>query len=308
MSQFYTVDERMKNLLTLAENIAASKASVLINGESGVGKEVLAKYIHEKSNRRNRPFVAVNCAALPDTLLESELFGYEKGAFTGAETTKIGKFEAANGGTFLLDEVGDLPLQLQGKLLRVLQEGEIERLGSNQVRKVDIRVIAATHKNINEMVANGTFRKDLYYRLNVIPLGVPALRERTRDIVYLAHHFVEKHSPEHPPKLSREAIQALLNWHWPGNARELENVIERAVLMCQGPEISPHHIHVEQVAEPNSPFLRAGMTIAAAEQSLILKTLEFTGNNKTRAADLLGISIRTLRNKLNDYRQSGVAV
>lgn len=312
--QILTLEERMKNLLTLASNVAMSRASILLTGESGVGKELMARYIHNASPRRNKPFVAINCAALPEQLLESELFGYEKGAFTGADATKAGKIELAQNGTFLFDEIGELPMPLQSKLLRVLQESEVSRIGSTRNQKIDVRFLAATNRDLPEMIKNGEFRKDLYYRLNVIPLFIPPLRERPRDIALMAFTFCERMCTKNAieqKKISRETIQKLTEWHWPGNVRELENVIERAILMTEGAVIEPHHVLIDQsersdCENPTSQFLRAGMTIAQAEKALIMKTLEFTSNNKTKAADLLGISIRTLRNKLNDYKGTEV--
>lgn len=313
---FLTLDERVRNLATLAESLSAHRAPILIRGESGVGKEVLARYIHEKSIRSSRPFVAVNCASLPADLMESELFGYERGAFTGAHVAKPGKIESANGGTFLLDEIGELSQNLQGKLLRVLQEMEVCRLGSNQNRKIDIRFLAATHRDLSAMVLSGEFRRDLFYRLNVIPVVIPPLRERRGDISLLAVHFMESICTANGLErmtLDSSALNRLREWHWPGNIRELQNTLERSVLMANGKGVlKAEDILIDDLDSKESSgttgYLRAGMTLAEAEKALILKTLEFTSFNKTRAADLLGISIRTLRNKLSDYRAMGMTL
>lgn len=313
MSVIHTADPKMKKVLEIAENIAVSKAAVLIFGESGTGKELLAKYIHAKSPRNLKRFVAVNCAAVPDGLLESELFGHERGAFTGADQRKIGKFELANESTFLLDEISEMPLILQAKLLRVLQEGEVERLGGQAPVKVNVRIIATTNRSIEEMVRNGEFREDLYYRLNVIPLEVPPLRTRPSDIELLAKYFVELSCNENQialKNLAPSALQRLHEWSWPGNVRELQNVIERSVLL------SPSNvIDAENVQLPETPrdakrggSLRAGMTVFEAERLLIMKTLEFTRQNRTKAAQMLGISIRTLRNKLHEYNEENSRV
>lgn len=304
-----TADAEMKRLLQLAENVASSRATVLICGESGTGKEMLARYIHVKSSRASRRFVAVNCAAIPSELLESELFGYEKGAFTGALTAKPGKFELANDSTFLLDEVSELPLLLQAKLLRVIQEGEVERLGSKAPVRVNVRLVATTNRDLQAMVRAGQFREDLFYRLNVIPLVVPPLKQRPRDVELLARFFLEVSSHmngRRPMRLSEEALQKLRQWSWPGNVRELENVIERSVLFTKGDVISVDEIFINgfKPVEPDFGFV-PGTTVAEAERQLILKTLEHTNQNRTQAARLLGISIRTLRNKLHEYGVAG---
>lgn len=305
--RFLTADPRMQRILQLARNVATSKASVMITGESGTGKELLAQFIHENSPRASRRMVAINCAAVPEGLLESELFGFEKGAFTGAVQSKPGKFELANDGTLLLDEMGELPLHLQAKLLRVLQEGEVERLGSKQVTKINVRVIATTNRNLVDMIRAGQFREDLYYRLNVIPMEIPALRNRPRDIDLLSKHFIEVSClVNNKPKmhLSEEALMKLRQWSWPGNVRELENVIERVVLLNNTSVILPEHFQepIPRVTDRDDQ-LKAGMTISEAEKYLILKTLDYTNQNRTKAARMLGISIRTLRNKLNEYRE-----
>lgn len=309
-----TADPEMKRLLQLAENVAASRATVLICGESGTGKEVIARFIHAKSPRSGKRFVAVNCAAIPGELLESELFGFERGAFTGATQAKPGKFEIANEGTFLLDEISEMPLLLQAKLLRVIQEGEVERLGAKAPLKVNVRLIATTNRDLQAMVREGRFREDLFYRLNVIPLRVPALRARPDDIRLLAQFFVEVSSHlnnKKPKELDGAAMDKLLGWRWPGNVRELENVIERAVLLAGGDRISGGEIAIsgwDEAFLPQAPAVeggqgefKPGLTIAEAERRLIMKTLEYTKQNRTQAALMLGISIRTLRNKLHEY-------
>lgn len=301
----HSVDSKMKKIFEIAENIATSRAAVLISGESGTGKELLARYIHAKSPRALKRFVALNCAAVPEGLLESELFGFERGAFTGADQRKAGKFELANESTFLLDEISEMPLPLQAKLLRVLQESEVERLGGAQPVKINVRIIATTNRDLEQMVKSGQFREDLYYRLNVIPLQIPALRARPSDIEFLARHFVDTSCAENnlPSKaLTDEAMLKLRQYPWPGNVRELQNAIERCVLLSPGETIGPDQILLKDVAgEPEKP-LAPGMTVGEAERLLIMKTLEFTGQNRTRAAEMLGISIRTLRNKLNEYK------
>lgn len=301
-----TLDAKMTKLLAIADSVACSRATVLIQGESGTGKELIAQYIHEKSNRARHDFVAINCAAVPEGLLESELFGHERGAFTGADSRKIGKFEMANASTLLLDEVSELPLHLQSKLLRVLQENEIDRVGGTKPIKIDVRIIAATNKNIFELVKAERFREDLFYRLNVIPIEVPALRYRGKDIEFLSAQFVESSCRKNnlPAKnLSEAAIDKLKNWTWPGNIRELQNVIERSVLLCANQIIDVNDLQIENYSERGNEYgLRAGMTVQEAERLLIVKTLEHTEQNKTQAAYMLGISIRTLRNKLNEYK------
>jgi transcriptional regulator with PAS, ATPase and Fis domain len=301
-------DLKMRKILETADSVAASRATILITGESGTGKEMLARYIHSKSPRAQRRLVAINCAAVPEGLLESELFGFERGAFTGADQRKLGKFEQANDSTFLLDEISEMTLPLQAKLLRVLQESEVERLGGTAPIRVNVRVIATTNRGLEKMVKANQFREDLYYRLNVIPLHVPPLRARPFDLEVLAKHFVETSSRENqlvPKLLSEGALERLRKYSWPGNVRELQNVIERTVLL------SGHSQHIEadqiQLNETETQMnsteaLNPGMTVGEAERLLIMKTLDFTDQNRTRAAEMLGISIRTLRNKLNEYR------
>jgi two-component system response regulator FlrC len=310
-----TADPRLRDLIKQAEAIATSRATVLLCGESGTGKELLARYIHSKSQRSNRRLVAVNCAAVPDGLLESELFGFERGAFTGAVQAKPGKFELANDGTLLLDEISELPLPLQGKLLRAIQEGEIERLGARHPIRLNFRLIAATNRDLAEMVRQGRFRADLYYRLNVMPLFIPPLRDRPNDIDLLARAFAEASADANarPIKtLSPEAMTRLQSWSWPGNIRELQNVIERAVLLASGTEITLADIRIDGAEDDGMALgdgrLRPGLTVWEAERQLIMKTLEHTRQNRTRAAELLGISIRTLRNKLSEYRSAGILV
>ncbi|PIT99180.1 MAG: hypothetical protein COT74_09225 [Bdellovibrionales bacterium CG10_big_fil_rev_8_21_14_0_10_45_34] len=305
--EMLTVDPRMIRILRLAENVAASKASVLISGESGTGKELLARFIHSKSQRFSGPFVAVNCAAIPSGLIESELFGHERGSFTGAINQHAGQFEAAHNGTLFLDEVGELPLEAQAKILRVLQEGELRRVGSSSIRKIDVRVLAATHRSLTEMIQKKEFRDDLYYRLKVVQFDLPPLRERPEDLKRLARHFlaVSCESNERGLKtFSTDAWRLLLSYSWPGNIRELQNVIESSVLFSQEPEIQPHDLQIT-AEEENGNFISPGMKLEDVERILIIKTLEFTNQNRTQAADILGISIRTLRNKINEYRTQG---
>jgi DNA-binding NtrC family response regulator len=299
-----TRDPGMARILEVAESVASSRAPVLVQGESGTGKELLARYLHEQGCRRHKPFVAVNCAALPRDLLESELFGHERGAFTGALARKIGKFELANGGTILLDEVSEMELGLQAKLLRVLQEYEIDRVGGTAPVPVDVRVVATTNRTLRELVDRGRFREDLYYRLTVIPIALPPLRERRGDVDLLADHFLERFGTRRLG-LSPQARDALRARPWPGNVRELENALERAALLCRGPVIEPADLE-----DGERPALRlgsslAGLTVREMERRLIFDTLKRTRNNRTQAARLLGISIRTLRNKLAEYRQQG---
>lgn len=299
-------DVKFQKVIQTATNIASSKATVLICGESGTGKELLAKHIHEKSNRHLKRLIAINCAAVPEGLLESELFGFERGAFTGAVQQKLGKIELAHQSTILLDEISEMPLSLQAKLLRVLQEEEIDRLGGKNPIKVDIRVIATTNKDLRVLVKEGKFREDLYYRLNVITLFIPPLRERTFDISLLSEHFLKVASILNSKKaaaFSQEAQQKLQNWNWPGNVRELENVIERAVLLSQEEVVSAESIVIDSESPLSAVSELPVTTIAEMEKKLIYLALEKTHHNKTRAAEILGISIRTLRNKLNEYNQ-----
>jgi two-component system response regulator FlrC len=302
--------DQMARLLAIAERVAQSNATVLIQGESGTGKELLARFIHHRSDRSDKPFVAMNCAALPDNLVESELFGYDKGAFTGATKSRRGKFEQAQGGTLVLDEISEMPLGLQAKLLRVLQEKEVDPIGGRKPIPVDVRIVATCNRELAGMVKDGTFRQDLYYRLHVIPLTIPPLRERRDDISLLVAHFKDKFSAlHHAPglEITSEAIARLSGWSWPGNVRELENTIERAVLICDGAIICPEHLLIEEQITPtgdsDAPAL-VGMTVKDIEKKLIGQTLKHVNDNRTHAAQMLGISIRTLRNKLREYGQT----
>jgi len=287
--------------------VANTNTTVLIRGESGTGKEMVAHAIHYNSPRANKPFVKVSCAALPDTLIESELFGYEKGAFTGAETRKKGRFELAEGGTLFLDEIGDINLATQVKLLRVLQEREFERLGSTETIKVNVRMLAATNKDMEKALAAGTFREDLYYRLNVFSIFVPPLRERKADLLLLVDHILEKLSREHRKSIKRistPAIDMLMSYHWPGNVRELENTLERAVLMCDGQVIHGHHLPPSlQTAEASGTVTRVSLSDAVAgfEKDLIQDALKTTRGNRAKAARLLDTTERVLNYKVRKY-------
>jgi DNA-binding NtrC family response regulator len=298
--EFLTDDPGMRKILALARNIAASDITVLAQGESGTGKELLARYIHRMSRRAGKPFVAVNCAAIPENLMESELFGHEKGAFTGAGERKKGKIELADGGTILLDEIGEMPLLLQAKLLRVLQEREVDRVGGKEPVPVDVRIVATTNRDLQRECREGRFREDLYYRLNVFPIKLPPLRERPADIPLLAAHFAEKFSLSEEKTIrgfTAEGIALLKNRPWRGNIRELENVIRRAVLLCAGDAIGVDALLFDESMEA------AGYNgkIRDMEKELILRTLKEVDGNKTRAAELLGVTVRTIRNKLNEY-------
>jgi DNA-binding NtrC family response regulator len=293
----------------------------MITGESGTGKEVMAKYIHRKSRRKNGPFISVNCAAIPENLLESELFGHEKGAFTGAVARRIGKFEEASGGTLLLDEISEMHPKLQAKLLRAIQEREIDRIGGTQPVKVNIRLIATSNRDLEAEVKAQNFREDLYYRLNVVGLKLPSLRERPMDIEVLANFFVDKYSKINSVplrKLSSEAKEALRMNPWPGNVRELENLMHRAVLLAMGDEIESTDVFMHLPKKVVQTELNAeggassppmvGRTVAEVERDLIIGTLTHCLGNRTHAANILGISIRTLRNKLNQYTQEGASL
>lgn len=309
-------DPAMERALQLAKQIAPSTASVLITGESGTGKEVVAKFIHANSKRANAPFVAVNCAAIPENLLESELFGYEKGAFTGAVSRRIGKFEEADGGTLLLDEISEMDIRLQAKLLRVLQERQIDRIGGKKPIDVDVRILATSNRDMRQEVLNKTFREDLYFRLNVVNLALPALRDRKGDILPLAEYFVKKYSElnDLPVKpLAKKTRERLLAYDWRGNVRELENTMHRAVLMSAGTEIDEDAVllmpPMEQASETAAGTdTLVGRTVADVEKDLIISTLKHTLGNRTHAANILGISIRTLRNKLKQYMEEGIDV
>ncbi|MBP0494495.1 sigma-54-dependent transcriptional regulator [Pararoseomonas indoligenes] len=320
-------DPAMAAVLKRAEGVARAEASVLITGESGTGKEVLARHIHRHSRRADRPFVALNCAALPEALLESELFGHEKGAFSGAVAARRGKFEQADGGTLLLDEIGEMDPRLQAKILRALQEREIDRLGGAGPVKVDVRILAATNRDLAAEVAAGRFREDLFFRLNVVALRVPALRDRPDDILPIAEHFARRYAEANGIPLRRfspAARAALLGHAWSGNVRELENTVHRAVLLAEGDEIGAEAVELH-VPAPRpaaaAPALAAaqparaigvaalvGRRMEEVERDLILETLTHCLGNRTRAAEILGISIRTLRNKLHEYRATGAPV
>ncbi len=305
-----TQDPKLLDILKLARKVASSRSTILIQGESGTGKELLAAYIHEHSGYKDEPYVAVNCAALPDTLAESELFGHEKGAFTGAVNRKMGKFELAKQGTVVLDEISEMTLPLQAKLLRVLQEREIDRVGGSGPVPMHARVVAISNVDLKKAVTDGKFREDLYYRVNVVPFTIPPLRERKGDIPVLAGHFLEKYSEMNQQdmmQISDAAMAQLANNHWKGNIRELENTIERAVLIGNGSKLMPEHFILDSIdSERHSRTavpMKAGMTVREMERQLISRTLDEVSDNRTRAAELLGISIRTLRNKLREYKQ-----
>ena len=306
-------DKKTENILKIAKQIAPSEASVLLTGASGTGKEIFSRFIHDNSKRANKKFVAVNCAAIPETLLESELFGYEKGAFTGAVSRRIGKFEEASDGTLLLDEISEMDIGIQAKLLRAIQEKEIDRIGGKSPIKINTRIIATSNRDLEAAVAAGTFRQDLYYRLNVISLNIPDLKDRPGDIIVLAKHFIKKYSEanELPMKdLSSAAEKALLAYPWPGNVRELENTMHRAVLMSTGDEIGVEAIMLPQSGQEteSAEAPAVGQTVAGMERKLIIDTLKHTLGNRTTAANILGISIRTLRNKLKQYQEEGFNV
>ncbi|MCK5384310.1 MAG: sigma-54-dependent Fis family transcriptional regulator [Alphaproteobacteria bacterium] len=335
-------DPSMVAVLNLANKVAPSEATVLITGESGTGKEVMARYMHNKSKRGSAPFIAVNCAAIPENLLESELFGHEKGAFTGATGRRIGKFEEAHTGTLLLDEISEMHPLLQSKLLRVLQEKEITRIGSNDAVKVDTRIIATSNRNIEESVQKGEFREDLYFRLNVVNIALPPLRDRPNDIARLAQFFADKYAENNGIErkaLSSEALSKLQSCTWRGNIRELENTMHRAILMSAEEKIEADAIFIQSpalsrsgtpppsapdpasVSSAESPVAAAplvqnpgsiesmiGRTISDVERDMILNTLGHCLGNRTHAANILGISIRTLRNKLNQYKQDGLDI
>jgi len=347
-SSIVTRDPAMQRVLKLAEQVAPADASVLITGESGTGKELMARFIHRRSKRAEKPFVAVNCAAIPDNLLESELFGHEKGAFTGAVARRIGKFEEAHGGTLLLDEISEMDVRLQAKLLRAIQEKEIDRVGGSQPVKVDVRLLATSNRDLEASVKSGDFREDLFYRLNVMTVELPALRRRPADIALLADHFACKYADANglpAPRISAEAMELLVGHHWRGNVRELENTLHRAILLSDGGEIRPEAIlltgrgmaPLDAQAPANGPSTAeqaamgiadraagamrnaaaggagatsglVGRTVAEVERDLILETLSHTLGNRTHAANILGISIRTLRNKLKQYSDEGVPV
>jgi len=309
-----TKNKKMENLLNLAKKVSNSSASILIQGESGTGKELFAKFIHEKSNRSGKPLIAVNCAALPENLLESELFGHEKGAFTGAISRKIGKFELASTGTLFLDEITEMQIHLQAKLLRVLQEKIVDRVGGTTPVKVDVRVIATTNRDAKEAVEKGDFRQDLFYRLNTIPLVIPPLRDRSQDIELLCKYFIKKYckiDSINVKSMTKTALSILYQHKFSGNVRELENIIHRSVLLAEKDEIEPDDLMMDdfeqhqtptQVSSESPSGLEPG-SLKEMEQKMIYSTLDKTEGNRTHAAKILGISVRTLRNKLNEYKE-----
>lgn len=319
-NEILTSDRKMSELVQLARTVAQSKATVLIQGESGTGKELMAALIHESSTRAAKAFVAINCAAIPENLLESELFGYERGSFTGAVSSKAGKFEFANGGTILLDEISEMDVRLQAKLLRVIQQGEVDRIGGRSPVAVDVRIIATTNRNLAQCVKDGTFREDLFYRLNVVNLTVPPLRERMGDVALLSAHFAEQFARKENKALSGispEAATILAAHDWPGNVRELEHVIERAVITAQG-QVTARDLHIDRrdgkipglAAKPDTAerSWNPGQTLTDIERNVILQALSYHNGNRTHTARALGISIRTLRNKLAEYRGMGLQV
>lgn len=321
-------DKNSADMIQLADQIAGSDASILITGESGTGKEVLARYIHRRSKRADKHFISVNCAAIPENLLESELFGHERGAFTGAIARRIGKFEEADGGTLLLDEISELHPRLQAKLLRAVQEREIDRVGGSKPIKVDIRLLATSNRDLSVEVEKGNFREDLLFRLNVLNIKIPSLRDRPDDIPLLYQHFIEKYSEAnavHVRPLSDRAREAIEAYHWPGNVRELENTMHRAVLLATGDQIEPEAVMLPDGSTPSAANSDAagdttaagaaataaglvGKTVAEVERDLIIDTLQHCLGNRTHAANILGISIRTLRNKLKLYSEDGVLI
>jgi two-component system response regulator HydG len=296
----------MQQVFKSVAQVAPSRATVLITGESGTGKELVAAALHHRSPRAAGPFVRLHCAALAETLLESELFGHERGAFTGADRRREGRFEQANGGTLFLDEIGDISPSTQVKLLRALQEREFERVGGNQTVHVDVRVVTATNRDLKEMVQAGKFREDLYYRLNVINVQLPPLRRRVSDIPALIDHFLKRYAQENAKNVSRvsdAALGLLVNYSWPGNVRELENVIERAVVLADSDTIDVHHLPADLAASSrkNAVPTVPGATMAELERYAILKTLESVGGSTSKAAEMLGISVRKIQYKLQEY-------
>jgi len=316
--QLVVEDLRSRDLLELARRVARSNATVMIGGESGTGKEVFARFIHRQSACRAGPFVAINCAAIPDNMLEAVLFGHEKGAFTGAHQSAPGKFEMAQGGTLLLDEISEMSLSLQAKLLRVLQEREVERVGGRKLIPLDVRVLATTNRNLREEVAAGRFREDLYYRLNVFPLLIPPLRERQRDLLPLARFLLQRHCAAQAldiPRLSPVAEQQLLYHDWPGNVRELDNVMQRALILCDGSMIGPDDLNFEATSPRQTQETRDGTgprrlsdDLRSVEEQMILDALASGCGSRKDAAERLGISQRTLRYKIARLREAGVAI
>jgi two-component system response regulator FlrC len=304
-------DPQILNLLNVLKRVADDSASILIQGESGTGKELFARQAHLWSKRSQGPFIAVNCAAIPESLLESELFGYERGAFTGAITRRVGKFEAADRGTLLLDEISEMPVTLQAKLLRALQERTIDRIGGSRPVEIDIRVVATTNRELKEEIRQGRFRPDLYYRLAVVPIVLPPLRERKGDIALLARHFLMRYasaSGSPSREISPAAIRRLEEWSWPGNVRELESCLHRSILLCNRTRFEPADLLLEKlldVATTDQIQPAAGGSFRAMEKQLIIETLAKVGGNRMKAAEVLGVSVRTIRNKLRDYREDG---
>lgn len=302
------LNEKINHVYNLAKQVAFTNATVLLSGESGTGKEVLAQYIHYHSNRQDKPFVAINCAAIPDNMLEAMLFGYEKGAYTGAHQSNEGKFEQANGGTLLLDEISEMPLSLQAKLLRVLQEKEVERLGGKQAISLNVRIIATTNKDLMQAVSEKEFRSDLFFRLNVFPIHMPPLRERKEDILQLAKRFIEKYQQQISTSLSAKALEVLKNHEWPGNIRELENVIQRACILTNTNMIEPQHIILEDIKPQSNTIMgesELSDQLASKEHELILNVLNKYNGNRTEVAKSLGISPRTLRYKIAKMKSLG---
>jgi two-component system response regulator AtoC len=300
----------MKEIFDLVRSVSDARSTVMITGASGTGKELVARAIHYSSNRAEAPFIKLNCAALPEALVEAELFGYEKGAFTDAKKTNRGRFELADGGTLLLDEISEMPLNLQSKLLRVIQEREFERIGSSATINVDVRIIATSNRNLREYISKGKFRDDLFYRLNVIPIHICPLEERKEDIPLLVEHFIDKYNRENKKAVKgvdQSALKVLMGYHWPGNVRELENLVERAVVTTKNELLSeddfPSDLTLGRLAE-DVPALKVPMSLEEGQRYLIIKTLEKFNNNKTKAAEALGITARTIRNKLAEYKSS----
>ena len=318
MGPMVGTSRKMQEIFHLIEMVAPSTASVLITGESGTGKELVARTIHELSPRKGKPFIAINCAAIPETLIESEIFGHEKGSFTGAVERRVGCFELAEGGTLLLDEIGEMPIATQAKLLRVLEDSKLRRLGSKVETTVDVRVLAATNKVPEEAVAQGYLRNDLYYRLNVFNIAMPPLRDHKQDLPELVTALLADMNEKHGRKVqmvSDSVMSLFSSFAWPGNVRELRNTLERAIIVCEAGVVETRHLPPgfgqvtprPPVQEANAVRLGVGTTVGEAEKLLILKTLEATNNNKTRAAEILGISLKTLHNKLKEYGSSQVA-
>ena len=313
LSQRYQFDniigrsDAMKEIFSTIARVAPSRATVLLCGESGVGKDMIARSLHFHSPRRDKAFVKIDCTAIPENLMESELFGYEKGAFTGAQQTKPGKFEQADGGTAFLDEIGDVPASIQVKLLRVLQDREFERLGSNKVRQIDVRILAATNVDLRAALEQGSFREDLYYRLNVVPINIPPLRERKEDVPFLAKHFLDRFASESARTgvtLTQDGLDRLLSYHWPGNVRELENVIERSLLLSNNDTLKAADIKLDMAPRPkaaagDAPFVPDGMTLDEYEQAIIREAMRRANGNKSQAARILGLTRNALRYRLD---------